>query len=597
MAFQLSPGINISEIDLTTVVPAVATTEGAMVGVFRWGPTDERVLISSEIELVSTFGRPYANTSWQNYETFFTGANFLSYSDALYVTRVVDATANTATDGTNFNAAYPGALGNEIEVATCDANTFAASTFAGTIEIDASAREGSVIRADSNDITEFVVGDTIIVDGQELTVATVGTAAQVANTADYETVVTFENKYVSATNFTGSFDHQWGFANIFDAAPSTGHLHVVVVDKAGVFTDTGVKTVVELYSNLSTTPGAKRSDGASNFIDTVLEQRSNTIRVKTSGTYPSGAGYIALAGGLDGLSETASGMVGAIAQGWDLYKSKEDVDVSLLLNGAPISLALTNYIIDSVAEYRKDCVAFVTPPVTQKDAHTAQEVVTATDGMSASSYVVVDSGFKYQYDKYNDVYRWIPLNGDVAGLCARTDDERDPWFSPAGYQRGSVKNVVKLALNPNRTERDLLYKNYINPVVTQPGQGTVLFGDKTFQGTPSAFDRINVRRLFIVLEKAIEVASKTTLFEFNDEFTRAQFVNLVEPFLRDVQGRRGIYDFRVVCDETNNTGQVIDSNQFVGDIYIKPARSINFIQLNFVAVRSGVEFSEIVGQV
>jgi len=596
MAFQLSPGINISEIDLTTVVPAVATTEGAAVGVFRWGPTNERVLVSSEIELVNTFGRPYANTSWQNYETFFTAANFLSYSDALYVTRVVDDTANTATS-TNFNAAYPGALGDEITVATCDANTFAETTFAGTIEIDASATEGSIIRADSNDITEFVIGDTIIVDGQELTVATVGTAAQVANTADYETTVTFDKKYVSATNFSGAFDHQWGYANLFDAPPSAGHLHVVVVDKDGVFTDTGVKTIAELYSNVSTTPGAKRADGASNFIDTVLEQRSNLVRVKTSGTYPTGAGYSDLAGGADGLSETAAGMVGAIAQGWDLYKSKEDVDVSLLLNGAPISLALTNYIIDSVAEYRKDCVAFITPPVTQRDAHTAQEVVTATDGMSASSYVVVDSGFKYQYDKYNDVYRWVPLNGDVAGLCARTDDERDPWFSPAGYQRGSVKNVVKLALNPNKTERDLLYKNYINPVVTQPGQGTVLFGDKTFQGTPSAFDRINVRRLFIVLEKAVEVASKTTLFEFNDEFTRAQFVNLVEPFLRDVQGRRGIYDFRVVCDETNNTGQIIDSNQFVGDIYIKPARSINFIQLNFVAVRSGVEFSEIVGQV
>jgi phage tail sheath protein FI len=208
----------------------------------------------------------------------------------------------------------------------------------------------------------------------------------------------------------------------------------------------------------------------------------------------------------------------------------------------------------------------------------------------------MDSGWKYQYDKYNDVYRYVPLNGDIAGLCVRTDDTRDPWFSPAGYNRGVIKNVIKLPYNPDKADRDILYKNKVNPVITQPGQGTLLFGDKTLLAKPSAFDRINVRRLFIVLEKAIATAAKYTLFEFNDEFTRAQFRNMVEPFLRDVQGRRGIFDFRVVCDETNNTGEVIDSNRFVGDIYIKPARAINFIQLNFVAVRTGVEFSEVVGK-
>ena len=206
------------------------------------------------------------------------------------------------------------------------------------------------------------------------------------------------------------------------------------------------------------------------------------------------------------------------------------------------------------------------------------------------------SGYKYQYDKYNDLYRWIPLNGDTAGLCVRTDSVRDAWWSPAGFNRGQIKNIVKLAFNPRQADRDVLYKAGVNPVVTFPGQGTILYGDKTLLAKPSAFDRINVRRLFIVLEKAIATATKFTLFEFNDDFTRAQFRNLVEPFLRDVQGRRGIYDFRVVCDETNNTGEVIDRNEFVGDIYIKPAKSINFIQLNFVAVRTGVEFSEVVGQ-
>jgi phage tail sheath protein FI len=243
-----------------------------------------------------------------------------------------------------------------------------------------------------------------------------------------------------------------------------------------------------------------------------------------------------------------------------------------------------------------DCVAFISPPKTANAADQLAKCLDFRNSLSSTSYAVMDSGYKYQYDKYNDVYRYVPLNGDIAGLAARTDDVRDPWFSPAGFNRGTIRNMVKLWWNPDKASRDELYKKGVNPVVTFPGQGTVLYGDKTLLATPSAFDRINVRRLFIVLEKAIANAAQSSLFEFNDEFTRTQFKNLVEPFLREVQGRRGIYDFRVVCDETNNTAQVIDSNNFVGDIYIKPAKAINFIQLNFVAVRSGVEFTEYVGQ-
>jgi len=225
----------------------------------------------------------------------------------------------------------------------------------------------------------------------------------------------------------------------------------------------------------------------------------------------------------------------------------------------------------------------------------ADDIVSFRTTLTSSSYAVLDSGWKYQYDKYNDKYRWIALNADVAGLCARTDAIADPWFSPGGLNRGQIRNVVKLAYSPDNTDRDTLYKAGVNPVVAFPGEGTVLFGDKTLLAKPSAFDRINVRRLFIVLEKAIALAAKYQLFEFNDAFTRAQFRNLVEPFLRDIKGRRGIYDFRVICDETNNTGEVIDRNEFVADIYIKPARSINFISLNFIATRTGVAFEEIVG--
>lgn len=585
MAFQLSPGVNVSEIDLTTVVPAVATTEGAIAGVFRWGPTNERILVGSEVELVNRFGKPTSD----NAETFFTAANFLSYSDALYVTRVVSDSANTA-GGTIFEAAYPGDLGNSIEVAYCDSDSFDATLQTDTIEIAPSATNGTIATSANTGPTYLSAGDVIIAGDQELTVLAIGSTTA-ANTG-FETTVTFEQKFIGVESYSDTFSTQWGYANLFDAAPALGTVHVAVIDTDGAIS--GVEgSVLEAYSGLSLTAGAKKFDGSSNYIDTVLELNSSYIRGKaTSGI--SGASYENMTGGLDGDDE-ATIAVGKLAAGYDLYQTSEVVDISLILQGSPRGSVLANYLIDNVAEKRRDSVVFISPDVTP-GTYSAQDVVNAVASINGSSYAVVDSGFKYQYDKYNDVYRWIPMNGDIAGLCARTDDQRDPWFSPAGYQRGSLKNVVKLSLNPTKAERDLLYKNGINPVIIQPGQGTILFGDKTFLNQPSAFDRINVRRLFIVLEKAIAIAAKSTLFEFNDEFTRAQFRNLVEPYLRDVQGRRGIFDFRVVCDTTNNTGEVIDRNEFVGDIYVKPARSINFIQLNFVAVRTGVEFSEIVGQ-
>ena len=284
-------------------------------------------------------------------------------------------------------------------------------------------------------------------------------------------------------------------------------------------------------------------------------------------------------------------------QGYDRFANPEEVDISLVITGAA-STAVTTSII-AMVESRKDCVVFVSPSkndVVDNYGDELEDVIQTRNQLTSTSYAVMDSGWKYQYDKYNDTYRWVPLNGDIAGLAARTDNDRDPWFSPAGLNRGIIKNVVRLSWNPDKTSRDELYQKGINPVVTFPGEGTILYGDKTMLSRPSAFDRINVRRLFIVLEKAIARAARSTLFEFNDQFIRAQFVALVEPYLRDVQGRRGIFDFRVVCDETNNTPEVIDRNEFVGDIYIKPARSINFIQLNFVAVRTGVAFEEVVGR-
>ena len=328
---------------------------------------------------------------------------------------------------------------------------------------------------------------------------------------------------------------------------------------------------------------------------------ANTTAAASSALTTDNAIYDSLKLGVDSAAEGSMSLAD-ISAGYDFFKSAEDVDISLILQGKALGgtadSGVAKYIIDNICEDRKDCVLFASPAyadVVNNIGGERDAIIAFRNALTNSSYAIMDSGYKYAYDKYNDVYRYVPLNGDIAGLAVRSDELRDAWFSPAGYNRGAIKNVVKLPYNPKKADRDILYQNDINPVVTFPGQGTILFGDKTLLGKPSAFDRLNVRRLFIVLEKAISTAAKFTLFEFNDSFTRSQFKNLVEPFLRDIQGRRGIQDFKVVCDETNNTGEVIDRNEFVGDIYIKPSRSINFIQLNFVAVRSGVEFSEIVG--
>jgi hypothetical protein len=467
-----------------------------------------------------------------------------------------------------------------------------------------------------------------------ITAATNSYSTFVSNTnvlkIDFEDPFRLRETYVSNT-----IQRYWEFFNVVETAPgqsdwqlyngnTSAHdeLHVVIVDEDGQFSGTP-GTVLETFKGLSRATDAKTVDGSTNYYKEVINQvseyvwwahdrsqaTSNTSLNLTTSTAsaPLNANFSL---GADGLNE-ASATLSILGAAYDMFQSAEDIDISLVLQGKPIggttvvsgqtisNYQLANYIIDNLVETRKDCIALISPDkniVLNNLGNEASSLKNWRGALRSTSYAVLDSGYKYQYDKYNDVYRWIPLNGDIAGTCVRTDNTNDAWWSPAGYNRGQIKNVVKLAFNPRKSERDVIYSNGINPVITSPGQGTVLFGDKTLQAKPSAFDRINVRRLFIVLEKAISTAAKYSLFEFNDAFTRAQFKNLVTPYLRTVQGRRGITDFLVVCDDTNNTPQVIDSNQFVGDIYIKPARSINFIQLNFVAVPSGVQFSEVVGK-
>tara|TARA_Y100000356_G_scaffold54482_1_gene43936 strand:- start:308 stop:2002 length:1695 start_codon:yes stop_codon:yes gene_type:complete len=564
MAFQVSPGVQIKEIDATNVIPAVSTSIGGFAGSFNWGPTEEVCLVGSENELLEKFGTPDNNTA----KYFLTAAAFLKYGNALKVVRVSSGHLNATADGSgqlvkneedydnnysggslskgNWVAKYPGVLGNSLKVSMVTAGV---------------------------------------------------------STSNY-----------NAWAFKGEFDEQPGtsdFAKDLGKTSAADELHIAVVDEDGAISGTP-NTVLEKFAFVSQGSDVKNADGTSNFYKDVINAQSEWIYWADHDTSLTDAGETvasqsgamttntavldsSLAGGTDDNAPT----VGEIALGYDLFEDAETIDVNLLFavpdaNGAN---TIANDLI-SIATARKDCMAFVSPPLEDSVGASAPstDVLAFANTLTSSSYASCDSGAVYVYDKYNDVYRYIGASGHMAGLCANADNVADAWFSPAGVNRGQLLGITKLAYNPTKAQRDELYKGRVNPIVSFPGQGTMLFGDKTLLSRPSAFDRINVRRLFIVLEKAIATAAKAQLFEFNDEFTRAQFKNLVEPFLRDVKGRRGITDSLVICDGTNNTGQVIDSNRFVADIFIKPARSINFITLNFIATRTGVEFSEISGQ-
>jgi hypothetical protein len=704
MAFQLSPGVNVTEVDLTSIVPAVATSTGAIAGIFSWGPVNQRILIDTETKLVSQFGSPNAN----NYETWYTASNFLSYGNSLYVVRAANTSAsasgsiaarnsyaNVGTVAANpvvlntsdfelkagtfdanvaYLARYPGDIGNSLTVSVCDSiNAYSSNLYANGLAsqsaIDVSANvsisigsntaviivtpntSASVTQTQANGyaasfVANLAIGDFITIGNstvgtQQLQVSAIGTPAFVVGNTTASVNVSFTSTYKLSTAYNTDtatnnlIKRSWQYSPVVGTPPTTtawqaassnpnivDGMHIVVIDSQGMFTGTpGI--VLESYVNVSRATDATAQGGADNYYQAVIKNSSKyiwaladrsgaTSALASALTNSSNQGPLTLSftGGTAGYTESTASL-SVIAAGYDKFASSEDVDVALVLQGKPIggtttvggqivnNFQLANYLIDNIAEVRKDCVVVISPDDTLIRSNPGAEATSLVNWRGAvhdSSYAVMDSGYKYMYDRYNDVYRYVPVNGDIAGLCVRTDNTRDPWWSPAGFNRGQIKNIVKLRYNPSKADRDLLYSHNINPVVTFPGQGTILFGDKTLQSKASAFDHINVRRLFIVLEKSIATAAKFFLFEFNDDFTRAQFKALVNPYLRDIQGRRGITDYTVVCDGTNNTAEVIDGNKFIGDIYIKPARSINYIQLNFVAVRTGVQFSEIVGK-
>ena len=560
MAFQVSPGVQFKEIDATNVVPAVSSSIGGFAGSYNWGPVEEIRTVSSEDEMASVFGTPDHNTA----DYFLTASSFLKYGSSLKVVRVGTGLLNAVSTDDEAGVGTPLLIKNETHYAGQTIDGVWAAKYAGAL------------------------GNSLKVE-----VCTAG------------------------GGFSG-----WAYKGNFAEAPGTSpyagnittsvadELHIVVIDEDGLFTGTKGQ-VLESFGFLSQGLDVKDINGSSLYYKEVINNKSNYIwfgehddvlaeagqavsAVGAAFTSPNAVKTYSLIGGSDATSVVS----GDITGGLSLFADVDTVDVNLLFAYPDANQAddIGDKLIE-ICELRKDCMAFISPPIadTVNAATPVANVLEYETTLPASSYASLDSGAVYVYDKYNDVYRWIGAGGLCAGLCANTDQVADAWFSPAGVNRGQLLGVAKLAHNPTSGQRDELYIGKVNPLVSFPGQGTMLFGDKTLAGRASAFDRINVRRLFVVLEKAISTAAKAQLFEFNDEFTRAQFRNLVEPFLRNVKGRRGCEDFRVVCDSSNNTSAVVDGNKFVADIFIKPSRSINFITLNFVATRSGVEFSEIAG--
>jgi hypothetical protein len=643
MGFQISPGVAIKEVDLSAIIPAVATTGGATVGYFPWGPVLDPQMISSEQNLAKVFGTPNAS----NFNSFFTAANFLAYSNSMLVTRVIGPLGvNACVSGTpvlikgdtdyelnyeagegsvgEYAARCPGVLGNSLSISVADANSFGEWRYQSLFSRVPGTSEYVTARGGLNDELFVVVVDTngkfSGVKGQVLetfqTSKAAGAKAFDGTTSYYATALMNGSSYAywmdhPSVGITGTDD--WGSDLTVNRSFKTINKKLAVTVTHGTVGSGCQAVVSKVGSNgeilaVTVTNGGTLYDTAT---AAVAVGSGATFNVVVSGgivtridVLTQGLGYF---GGLNydlvNGADDYTVVDGDVMAGYDLYRNAEQYDLALVALGSASS-TVANYVISNIAETRKDCVVFVSPtdtgasPIIGSDTTALNKLLSYKTAVNIdSSYGFMDTGCKYQYDKYNDKFRWITLNGDIAGLCAFTDAVTDPWFSPGGLNRGKIKNCVKLAVNPDLTMRDALYSHNINPVTTFPGNGTVLFGDKTMQTKPSAFDRINVRRLFIVLEKAIAIASKYQLFEINDAFTQATFRGMVEPFLRDVKGRRGVYDYLVVCDSSNNTPQVVDANEFRASIFIKPARSINFITLSFVATRTDATFSELVGQV
>lgn len=642
--FSLSPSVEFTETDLTTGLTAVASSVGALAGEFEWGPVMDVIQVTNEADLVARFGKPNNNT----FNHWYTAYNFLQYSSDLRLVRVSTAAQrNAVTSGTSiaiknlidwetrfenggngvglFAAKYPGSKGNSIKVSIADKNSFT-RTLTGTVSITSGSNQmvgvGTVFSAQLQvgDKIKFVKGGSPVLSAGsevELTIATV----------DTDLAATFTSN-APITNTAMTANCTWEYAYLFSGAPidsdqavasgaSNDGIHMVVLDVDGKIS--GVRgQVLEAFENLSKAANARKFDGSAAYYKNALRDSSWVwwMDHPTSGALtPSGLEFgdetapgtyksfvrpltYTLSGGADGFGATE----GELQSGISIFADDQKYDISLLMTGK-VSANVARFAIQNVAEKRRDCVAFVSPVDTSTGnvivgdtSESIDKIIAFRNQLNGSSYAFLDSGFKYQYDKYNDVYRWIALNGDCAGVTARSIFDRNEWASPAGFNRGSVKNVTRLAVNPNKPQRDRLFQASVNFVVSFPGSGPILFSDKTLLDRPSDFDAIGIRLLFILMEKSIASSAKFFLFEQNNELTRKLFVSMITPFLRDIQGRGGITDFYVDVGPSVNTPSVIQSKTFAANIYVKSTKSIRFIKLNFIATPEGVAFSEITGQ-
>jgi hypothetical protein len=601
--FPISPGVAIREIDASAVVQELAPSNGVFAGKFAWGPVLTRTRISDEGQLTSIFGKP----TDENFVDFFTASSFLAYSNALDVVRIGSDTASfNANDqglttvsvlndadydagapAVTFLARYPGALGNGLKVYACgSANQYQYAlpgTFAFTVGKTATytpADDPLIAGTLAETLSALVAaGDKLVIGGVEYTVASVST-----NT------VTFTNVYVGSTSVTTA-TKKWKYADLFGSAPAANEMLLVVVDELGKFAEAGA--TLESF-RVSLTAGAKNDDGSDKFYKTVLQANSSYILAgSTAPTFGTGDNLVdvfTLTGGADTF---ASLTTAAYIAGYDLFKDRNTTDAAFIIAGDALSSSyvLGQYLIQNIAENRKDSIVFLSPKLT---SITTDAILTDRAALGKTSYGFMDSGWKLMYDRYNNKNRLVPLNGDAAGTYALVDKNLEAWYSAGGRINGRIKNAIRLQFNPSQSDSDRLYVGDVNPVISTPGVGPYINGDKTLLGASTAFNRMNVRRLFIVIEKSIATAAEQLLFQFNDEFTQRRFISIVEPFLRDIKGRRGLEEFLVIADASVNTPQVVQQNRFVGQIFIKPLYSINFIRLDFVAVNASTSFEEVI---
>ena len=629
--FSLSPAVAVREIDLSAVISSATSSLGAYAGKFNWGPVNEPTLIADETSLVRQFGYP----NDYNATDFFTIASFFAYTSGAWVTRIgnsqmknaglifgqtnpVTAPARTIINANDFTdnrellndvsviAKYPGITGNALSVSIC--------TSVEQYHLDLSTADGvtlpkfnfkngaSAIRSkeipytltdSATKIDDFIrVGDYLIIDNVRYYIADV----QIDK-------IVIDRIYIGSAT-PSEIVRQWKYSSEFATPPETNSFHLVVIDTIGYFQQAG--SILETFADLSITDkSAADAQGQSLYWTDAINRKSTYLYAGeiAPDTNAKSAFVGPLTGGTD-VSATVG--LDEYITAYSLYTNSEVYDAPLLIGGNAITTndasgaVLANYLIYSIAEMRKDMITFVSPPleaVLNNRGKEAISCVKARQLLGSSSYATMDCNWKYMYDKYNDTFRWIPMNGDIAGVYARNDRERDAWISAAGTTKGRLKNIVKFAWNPDKTARDVLYPGDVNPVFSLPVAGPVLFGDKTLLGKNTALSRINVRRLLIILEKAIATAALDLLFEFNDEFTQRKFISMVDPLLKDAKNRRGLTAYKIVADSTVNTPQIIQNNSFVGQIYLRPQYSINDIRLDFVVINASASFEEVVGSV